>query len=81
MLKRESYFSIHRRNIQSLAIASNNISNRIMCDIFENKNLSYNLRSHTDLMRASVNKSNFRTNSLKSLATKICEKGPGIIVW
>ena len=52
-----------------------------MCDIFENKNLSYNLRSHTDLMRASVNKSNFRTNSLKSLATKICEKGPGIIVW
>ena len=47
-----------------------------MCEIFENRNISYNVRSHTDFMRASVNKSNFRINPLKYLATKISEKAP-----
>ena len=47
-----------------------------MCEIFENRNISFNVRSHTDFMRASVNKSNFRINPLKNLATKISEKVP-----
>lgn len=62
-LKKDNPFRIYHRNIQSLAIelfkVRNNILNRIMGDIFENRNISYNIRSHTDFMRTSVNTLNF----------------------
>ena len=41
-----------------------------MCNIFENRNISYTLRSQTDFMRTNVNASNFGINSLKYLVTK-----------
>ena len=49
----------------------NNLSNRIMCDIFETRNLDYNLRSQRDFIRTRVNTSSFGLSSLKYLATKI----------
>ena len=46
------FFKIHQKNIQSLAIelykVKNNQSNTIMNEIFEIRNVSYNLRSQTD---------------------------------
>ena len=49
----------------------NNLSNWIICDIFETRNWNYNLRSQKDFIRTRVNASNFVLNSLKYLATKI----------
>ena len=42
-----------------------------MCDIFENRNISYSIRSHTDFMRTSVNTTNLGINSLKYLVKKV----------
>ena len=41
-----------------------------MCDIFETRNLDYNLRSQIDFIRTRVNTSSFGLSSLKYLATK-----------
>ena len=42
-----------------------------MCDIFETRNLDYNLRSQIDFIRTRVSISSFGLSSLKYLATKI----------
>ena len=47
------------------------MNNRIMCDIFETRNLDYNLRSQRDFLRTRVNTSSFGLSSLKSLSTKV----------
>ena len=60
LLKKDPSFNVHHINIQSLAtqlLLSNKtkLSNKIMRDVFENKNLCYNLRSETHFMRTSGN--------------------------
>ena len=47
-----------------------------MCDIFETRNLDYNLRSQRDFIRTRVNTSSFGLSSLKYLATKIWDIVP-----
>ena len=42
-----------------------------MGDIFETRNLGYNLRSQIDFIRTRVNTSSFELSSLKYLTTKI----------
>ena len=75
LLKKYKSFCINHRNIQSLAIelfkVKSNLSSRIICDIFETRNLGYNLRSQTDFLRTFVNTSSFGLSSLKYLAAKI----------
>ena len=55
LLAEDNLFTIHQRNIQSLAIelfkAKRNLSNVIMCNVLKTKTLTYNLRSQTDFMR------------------------------
>ena len=52
-----------------------NLSNRI-CDIFETRNLDYNLKSQKDFTRTRVNISSFGLSSSKYLATKIWDIVP-----
>ena len=47
-----------------------------MCDVFETRNLNYDLRSPTDFIRTRVNFFSFGLNSLKYLATKIWDIAP-----
>ena len=79
LLRKGKSFCIHHRNIQSLAIelfkVKNNLSYKIMCDIFETRNLN-NLRSQKDFVRTGVNTSSFVLNWLKYLATKIWDIVP-----
>jgi len=83
LLKKDNSFCVHHRNIQSLAIelfkVKNNLSNSIMCDIFETRNINYNLRSQTDFTTGTINTSSFGINSLKYLATKIWDIVPNEI--
>ena len=61
--KKDKSFCIHDKNIKSLAVehfkVKENFYNRIMCDIFETRNLNYNSRLQTDFMRTRVNTSSF----------------------
>ena len=41
-----------------------------MCNVFQTRNVNYNLRSETDFIRTRVNTSTFGLNSLKYLAAK-----------
>ena len=50
-----------------------------MCDIFETRNLNYDLMSQTDFIRTRVSTSSFGLNSLKYLATKIWDSVPSDI--
>ena len=51
-LKRNKLFTIHQRNIQSVAIqlfkVKGNLSNNTMYDIFQTRKINYNLRSQTE---------------------------------
>ena len=83
LLKKDNSVCIHHKNIQSLAIelfkVKNNLSNTIMCDIFETRNINYNLRSQTDFAGTNVNTTSFGLNSLRYLATKIWDIVPNEI--
>ena len=67
LLKKDKSVCIHHRNIRIMC----DVSNRIMSDIFEARNLDCNLRSEIDFIRTRVNTSSFGLSSLKYLSTKI----------
>ena len=68
LLKRDKSFTIHQRNIQSLAIelfkVKGNLSNNIMYDIFQTRKINYNLRPQTYFASNCVNTNKFGLNSL-----------------
>ena len=74
LLEKDGSCSIHHRNIQSLAIElfkiKTNVSNDIIYDIFNTREIKYNLRSQTDFSGHCVNTNKFGINSLKFLRLK-----------
>ena len=83
LLKLDKSFTIHHKNIQSLAIeifkVKNDLSNAIMNDIFELRSVSYSLRSQTDFVRPSVNTEHFGINSLRFFANRVWDIVPNEI--
>ena len=75
LLKKDRSFTIHQRNIQSLAIelfkVKGNLSNNIMCDIFQTRKINYHLRSQTDFASICVNTHIFGLNSLRYLGSQV----------
>ena len=76
LLVKSKSFTIHQRNIQSLAVelfkVKRNLSNVIMCNIFKKRTLTYNLRSQTDF----VNTRRYDLNSLNYFAPKVWDMIP-----
>ena len=80
LLEKDGSYSIPHRNIQSLAIElfkiKTNVSNDIIYDIFNTREIKNNLRSQTDFSGHCVNTNKFGINSLKFFATKVWEIVP-----
>ena len=80
LLEKDGSYSIHHRNIQSLATElfkiKTKVSNDIIYDIFNIREIKYNLRSQTDFSGHCVNTNKFGINSLKFFATKVWEIAP-----
>ena len=74
-VKRDKPFTIRQKNIQSLAIelfkVKGNISNNIMYDIFQTREINYNLRSQTDFASNCLTCNKFGQNSLRYFASKV----------
>ena len=73
--KMDQSFTVHQRNIQSLAIelfkVKQNSSTHMMNNIFQMRDdLRYNLRSQTKFLRSSANKSQYGLNSEEFLVQK-----------
>ena len=75
LLKKDNSVSIHHKNIRLLGIelykVKNNLSTHLMSEIFNLRNIDYNLRSQTDFKQGSVNMVNYGLKSLRYLAPKI----------
>ena len=80
LLKRDRSFTIHQRNIQSLAIelfkVTGNLSNNIMYDIFQTRKINYKLGAQTDFASICVHTKKFGLNSLRYFASKVWSMFP-----
>ena len=78
LLKKDRSFTIHQRNIQSLAIelfkVKGNLSNNIMYHIFQTRKIKNNLRSHTNFASDCVDNNKFGLNLLKYFASTVSVK-------
>ena len=80
LLQKDHSFTIHHRNIQSLAVelykTKENLLNEIMSSIFPPRLIKYNLRTQSDFFRNSVNSSNYGLNSIRFFASKVWQTVP-----
>ena len=75
LLAKGKSFTIHQRNIQTLAIelfnVKRNLSNVIVCNILKTRTLTYNLGSQTDFVRDCVNARRHGLNSPSYFERKV----------
>ena len=75
LLQKDHSFTIHHRNIPSLAIElfkiTENLSNETMSSIFPPRLIKYNLLTQFDFFRNSVNSSKYGLNSIRFFASKV----------
>ena len=80
LLAKDKSFTIHQRNIQSLAIklfkVKRNLSNEIICNILKTRTLTYNLQSQTDFMRDCINPRHYGLNPRNYFAPKVWDMIP-----
>ena len=80
MLQKDHSFTIHERNIQSLAVElykiKENLSNEIMSSIFPLRLIKCNLRTQTDFLRNSVNSGKYGLDSIRFFASKVRQMVP-----
>ena len=84
LLKKDGSISIHRRNIQSLAIELYNFFSRLSPSILKNvfyfnTNIQYNLRSRSELYTRNPKTVKYGTKAISYLAPKIWSLGPNAI--
>ena len=74
-LKKDNSVPIHHRNIRLLGIElyklENNLSTHLMSEIFDLRNIDYNLHFQADFKQGLVNAMIYGLKSLRYLATKI----------
>ena len=75
LLKKGNSVSMHHKNIRLLGTelykVKNNLSTHLMSEMFDLRNIDYNLRSQTDFKQGPVNTVNYGLKSLRYLAPKI----------
>ena len=75
LLKKDNSFSVHFKNIQSLATelfkVKENLSNTIMNDILQTRTLTYNFRSQTDFARSFIYTIRFGMNYPRYFTSKV----------
>ena len=75
LLKKDNPVSIHHKNIRLLGIelykVKNNLSTCLMSEIFNLRNIDYNVRSQTDFKQGSANTVNYNLKLLRYPAPKI----------
>ena len=75
LLVKDNSVSIHHRNIRLLAIelykAKNNLSSQLVLDLFQRREVNYNICSQTDFSLRSVNTSSYGLRSSRYLALEI----------
>ena len=83
LLRREKTFTIHHRNIQSLAIelfkVKNNISNTIISELFETRSVNYNLRSESYFPVKCIKTSQYGISSIRFFGSKVWNMIPSEI--
>ena len=75
LLELDTSVSIHHKNIRLLSIelfkVKNGLSNQVISELYDLRNIEYNLRSQTDFSLGAVNTTNYGLRSLRYFAPKI----------